>query len=387
MKTIALMARVNGGFERVPTTNSKGKPINPVCPANATRFYLRYVRDGKQVMEPAGNNFDQAVHTLRNREVAAEYEARGLQVPTTVTTDGRLTIANAAEQFYSNMEALDKSPSTRYAYKRAVDQFKANCRKVYLDEVTRQDVLDHIVWIRTNVPTRGIGQQNGTIRNRLLCLTRFFSQYEKPLPLKRREWPKTEERPVEAYTPEQLTQLFSQATIDEHDLILFLVCTGFRDDEVAHATYTDVNVKTHEVTVGPKPELGFTTKNGKVRVVPVPAELVDRMVERRQRNPEGVLIFPNSKGSVDACLLSRVRSAAKRAGYVGRVTLHKFRKTFGTRYAEKHGVMNAKDLLGHASIVTTQKYLAATKIAKGAVENLFEDVTKVKPAAKVRAIR
>jgi integrase len=73
-------------------------------------------------------------------------------------------------------------------------------------------------------------------------------------------------------------------------------------------------------------------------------------------------------------LLYRVRKAAARAGFKGRVTLHQFRRTFGTRYGEAHGVRNAQLLLGHESIVTTEKYLAGTKIPKPAVEAVFEDV-------------
>ncbi len=33
------------------------------------------------------------------------------------------------------------------------------------------------------------------------------------------------------------------------------------------------------------------------------------------------------------------------------------RKTFGTRYAEKYGIVNAQHLLGHADIRTAQLYL------------------------------
>ena len=193
-----------------------------------------------------------------------------------------------------------------------------------------------------------------------------------PLPMK--EWPRVEERKVEAYTSEQLNEILSKATTDEKDLILFLVCTGFRDDEVAHAVYSDVNFKTREIKVGPKPEIGFTTKNGKERSVRVPADLTERLLERRKRNAEDILIFPNSKGGPDTALLVRVRNAAKRAEYKGKVTLHRFRKTFGTRYGEKHGIVNAQNLLGHASIRTTQKYLAETKIPATAVEELFSDV-------------
>ena len=85
------------------------------------------------------------------------------------------------------------------------------------------------------------------------------------------------------------------------------------------------------------------------------------------------MIFPNGKGGPDSALLTRVRAAAERGGYKKYFGLHKFRKTFGTMYGEKFGIVNAQHLLGHADIRTTQKYLAKTKIP-AAVEELFSGV-------------
>src|SRR5712692_2719738 len=376
MRKITLMARIRKGeseytFERI-ITERKGKSGPPMEQENATAYYYRYSENGKQVMKAAGKDFAEAVKQLRNKEIELECAARGVAAP--APTEGRLTVAFAAEQFIKNQTALDKAPATVYSYTRAVNQFRESCFKVFMDEITQQDMLDHITWLRKNVPTRAHGQQNGTIRARLQYLTAFFSSAQIKNPLPMRQWPKTEERPVEAYDSEQIQTMLSKATPDEHDLILFYLCTGFRDDEGAHAIYDDINFKAHTVTVRPKPELGFTTKNGKQRVIPVPADLLDRLRERRQRSPEGALIFPNRHGRPDSCLLARVRKAAKRAGFTGRVTLHKFRKTFGTRFGEAHGVVNAQKLLGHEDIKTTMKYLAETKIAKSDVEALFEDV-------------
>ena len=383
MRKITLMARIRKAegeyvFERV-VTERKGKPVPPMEPENATHYYFRYTEKapgaqvGKQVMKSAGVNFAEAVKMLRAKEIELECVARGVDVPPPAA-DNRVTVAAGAEQFIKNQSTLGKSTSTVYGYTRAVTQFKESCFRVYLDEVTQQDILDHIAWLRKNVPSRAYGQREGMLRTRLNYIKAFFLHYELKMPLPQKQWPKLEERKVEAYTTEQIQKLLSKATDDEHDLILFFLCTGLRDDEAAHAVYDDVNWKARTVKVGPKPEIGYTTKNGREREILIPGDLLDRIRERRARNPQGALIFPNRNGGADSSLLGRVRQAAARAGFTGRVTLHKFRKTFGTRYGEKHGVVNAQILLGHESIVTTQKYLAETKIARSAVEALFEDV-------------
>jgi integrase len=388
MKTkVTLLARVKEirdgksvfGFEQVATFK-KGKPIAPKEPADAetrvTSYYLRFTEGGKRITKPAGPNFAEAVIALRNKEVEREYTVRGLDAPTALGDDSRLTVADAAARFVKNQGTLGKSSATVYSYTRAVEQFRDSCRKTFLDQIDRQDVLDHVAWLKENLSSRGIGQREGTIRARLRYLSVFFTENNIKNPLPQKEWPKTDEREVEAFTTEEINTLISKATIDEMDLILFFLYTGFRDDEAAHTYYSDVDFQKGTINISNKPELGFTIKNRKQRKsdITLPVDFLKRLRERRERNPEGNLIFPNSKGGPDSCLLARVRNAAKRAEYKKYFGLHKFRKTFGTRYGEKHGIVNAQHLLGHADIKTTQKYMAKTKIPRAAVEELFSDV-------------
>jgi integrase len=140
-----------------------------------------------------------------------------------------------------------------------------------------------------------------------------------------------------------------------------------------HTYYSDIDFTRGTINVSDKPQWGFKTKNHKQRKsdITLPADVLARLKARRERCPVGDLIFPNSKGTPDICLLARVRCAAQRAGIKERVTLHQFRKTFGTLYGQKHGIVNAQRLLGHASIITTQRYMAETEIPRAAVEELF----------------
>jgi integrase/recombinase XerD len=384
---VALLARVkqivNGkpafGFETVETIR-KGKPVQPKEPKDAvtrvTSYYLRFTEAGKRVVKPAGSDFEAAVVTLRNKELQREYTARGVDAPDHIVESSRVTIAGAAAQFLANQKTLDKSDSTVYGYTRAVEQFQTSCTKIFLDQIDRQDILNFIAWMKKNVPTRDRGQQNGTIRTRLAYLSVFLLENKIENPLPKREWPKTDEREVEAFTTEEINQLISKASIDETDLILFLLYTGFRDDEVAHTYYSDVNFAGGTINISNKPELDFTIKNRKQRKsdITLPADFLKRLKERRERSTEGSLIFPNSKGGPDTSLLTRVRAAAEKSGYTKYFGLHKFRKTFGTIYGERVGIVNAQHALGHADIRTTQKYLAKTKVSAAMVEEMFAGV-------------
>ena len=384
---VTLLARVKEiregkpafGFETIETIR-RGKPVQPKEPKDAetrvTCYYLRFTEAGTRRTKPAGSNFNDAVAALRNKELQREYTARGVDAPNAITESSRLTLAGAAAQFLANQKTLDKSDSTVYGYTRAVEQFQTSCIKVYLDQIERQDILNFIAWMKKNVPTRDRGQQNGTIRTRLAYLSVFLLENKIENPLPKREWPKTDEREVEAFTTEEINQLISKASIDEADLILFLLYTGFRDDEAAHTYYSDVNFAQGTINISNKPEWNFTIKNRKQRKsdITLPADFLKRLKERRERNTEGELIFPNSKGTPDTSLLTRVRAAAEKSGYTKYFGLHKFRKTFGTIYGEKVGIVNAQHALGHADIRTTQKYLAKTKVSAAMVEEMFSGV-------------
>jgi hypothetical protein len=235
-------------FDKVETLK-RGKPVNPREPENATGYYLRFTQDGKRKMLPAGDDFQAALTALRHKEMQREYVKRGLDMPSTVGSD-RLTIADAVAQFIKNQSALDKAAYTVYVYTKAAEQFRDSCRRVYMDEIDRQAIIDYIQWLRENVPTREHGQRNGTIRARLQYLSVFLRENGfLTMPLPKKEWPKVEARKPKAYTGEQVNALLSKATEDEKDLIWFLLCTGFRDNEAAHTYWSDVDFKRGTVNV------------------------------------------------------------------------------------------------------------------------------------------
>ena len=88
------------------------------------------------------------------------------------------------------------------------------------------------------------------------------------------------------------------------------------------------------------------------------------------------LVFPSVvSGNPDTHLLKIVRRVAKRAGIEERISLHKFRRTFGSVVAKRFGLRQAMTWLGHSNISTTQKYVAADEMtddySKKAMNELF----------------
>jgi integrase len=208
------------------------------------------------------------------------------------------------------------------------------------------------------------GHPNNTYRNRLQDISSFLKVFSVSMPLLPREWPKEVPKKKEKYSLDTVNRMIKACeSQDEKDLIHFLLCTGFRDDEAAHVQYRDIDFDGKTINVSYKPEFRWTPKNGKPREesVPLPDRFVIRMQKRRKRyKATGTdLIFPNTKNQPDQHLIRRIQQIAQRAKIEETIGLHKFRKTFGTAVAQQAGLEKARMYLGHEDIETTQSYIAA----------------------------
>jgi len=141
--------------------------------------------------------------------------------------------------------------------------------------------------------------------------------------------------------------------------------TGFRDEEVAHAQYGDINFKKGFINVYPKPEFNWSPKNNKSREqdIDLSPSFIKKMKSRKERyNAKNTdLIFPNTLGKpyLNEGLLNVIRRLTEEAGLEDKASLHQFRKTFGTLIANSRGLETARIWLGHEDVETTQAYLAA----------------------------
>jgi integrase len=157
-------------------------------------------------------------------------------------------------------------------------------------------------------------------------------------PVPRGLLPKIQERP-----PDHLTGEEEQAVLSVPEPYGFIVrlglATGLRWGEMVRAQASDVQngmlVVSH-------------TKSWKVRRVPLPPDLLDKLKNRVGR----LIPLRNAQG-----FAQQVR---KYSG-VERFHAHQLRHTFATRWAEKGGnVADLQLVLGHSSIVVTQRYARLT---------------------------
>jgi integrase len=396
VRRIKLYARLNdnGKFSRVPVAFHKnGRAIEPV--GHVTGYLMR--KAGK--FEHIGRDLDAAVTRLRQEEALLS----GDVVPVIASSVGqRIRLFDAANDYKAEIKVLDKARGTVRNYTNAVNDFVKSCKKIYLDEIDRKDILAHMQWLRENLEARVPGSQGSTLRNRITYLGIFFNKQgiklvkEKgtngnaPGILFPDDRPKTMKKRPKKYDQSTIDQLLKAADVDQKDYLMFLLWSGFRDEETQYLQYTDTNWKNGTVTVHAKPHFGWKPKDSEERTITLPSEVMKIFkgrMERPQQYANGYrkpvaddIVFPSPKnGRPDSHLILRLHAVATKAGLdlKGQRAGHMFRKTAGSRIAKKLGLRAAMDFLGHADVNTTALYLAADDSnvmkSRAAYDEMFEE--------------
>ena len=394
IRRVKLYARVNEGngtFSRIAVQFHKnGRAIQPE--GHVTGFLVR--KGGK--FEHVGADLDSAVTRLRQEEAFLS----GDVVPVQSSTPGqRIRIADAIAEYKQEIQTLDKSKATILAYSNALDGFATSFKKTFIDEIDRKDILAYIQWMRENLEERVKGGQNQTLRNRLTYLGVFLGKLGIKLMKERNrnglnnpgllfydDRPKVLKKKPVKYDQETIDQLIKVADIDQKDYLMFLLWSGFRDEEVQYLQYSDFDWRKSTVTVHAKLHFGWRPKDAEERTVVLPSE-VSQMMKRRMERPqqyangyrkptENDLVFPNSDGRPDYNLIKRLHAVAEKAGLnlKGQRAGHMFRKTAGSRVAKKLGLRAAMDFLGHSDVKTTALYLAADDLGSKKSRQAFEEM-------------
>jgi len=159
-------------------------------------------------------------------------------------------------------------------------------------------------------------------------------------PFPRRLMPRIQEQPPDRLWDEEVSAVLGVP--EPHRFVVRLALgTGLRWSELTRAQRSHVEQGMLVVS---------QTKSSKIRRIPLPAELLEDI---RGRVGRLAAYSWKSPGSF-AC-------AVRRASGVQRFHVHQLRHTFACRWLERGGSLAAlQQILGHASIVTTQRYARLT---------------------------
>ena len=334
---------VNGAEERHPEGN----------------YYLEWRDGSKRIRVSVGKNAADALTRKQRKEAELEALAKGVRV-VSETEESRRKLLSAALSEYLEEVKLSKRPKTFAAYRVACEYFQASCHKLYLDEIDRKDMLKLVAYLRDEAE-----QGPRSTYNKFEHVVTFLKWTGKAKFLKKSDWPRYVEEIPEIYEPDVLKKLFAACDQDERVLFEFFLMTGFRDQEVQHACWSDVNLTAGLIRMTHKPDFNWEPKGYKEREVPIPNKLVNTLKKWRSKTKKNCpLIFPTSGGRPNTHFLECLKATAKRAKFEpDDFWLHKFRATFATRCLQGgYDLRTVQAWLGHDDLESTMRYLRPARI-------------------------
>jgi integrase len=356
-------------------------------------LYMRDDRDGKfRISWYEGNKkhwhpttcrrLSDALRVKSEKEWFLKNQSRpGVQDPT--KPDARAPIAASVERY---VESLTGSKRTKSAYGHAVREFEAwnaslknGSKKRFIEEIDKAHMAKFFDFLVDDEPEN----TPYTAALKLMRVNAFIRAILRLDPGKgpikksdyRRELKSGQDRP-EIYTREELKTLFEVMTSEEELLFEVFLKTGLRKREVMFLEDDDLVVDTlapgrvkRQIRVKNKPDLGFMTKNGKARSVPIDRDLMDKLVALKATKRPSRVLFGTANGLPDYHFLDTLRSIARRAGIEpARCWLHKFRSTCATNWlrAQRLGgkgydIGLVREWLGHDDYKSIERYYAIVR--------------------------
>jgi integrase/recombinase XerD len=181
--------------------NNKAKPNLVVIDGKEETF----LEDGAYYLSvqgqwvKAGDTMADAQAERTHRIARQQYErATGEKLP---DVSNGTPLAVAVARYFSNLEAQGKDPKTIRAYRSAVDPFVAQCKKRFVEEIGKQDLIDFMGWLRRQpVAQRKHGNPERTYANKVGHVAIFLKAFGVSKLLKKSEYPQYEEKTVTAHT-------------------------------------------------------------------------------------------------------------------------------------------------------------------------------------------
>ena len=346
----------------VLSPNGRVKPDLVLVNGNAEKhpegaYYLEWREKGRRVRLSVGKDAQDAAARRQRKE--AELNALNQGVPVLPENDGgHRSVAAAVAQFLEETE-LTKKPKTLAAYTTALNYFTESCRKLYLYEIERYDLLKFAGFLRDEKK-----QSPRSVYNKFETVMAFLKANGIRGLIGKNDWPRYTEEEPEMYEREELDKLFKACDDGERLWFEFFLMTGMREQEVMYTYWSDVNFAASTVRVSHKSDRNWTPKAYKEREIPIPAKLAKKLKAWKAKSDKTcALVFPTAGCNPKLDFLDCLKVCAERAELdKDNFWLHKFRSTFATRCLWAGvDLRTVQQWLGHSDMESTMRYLKPSR--------------------------
>ena len=338
------------------------------------RYYIEWYQDGRRRRKPVAA-FDQVLEAARSKSIELNAREAGIlptAEPAVAVEASRTKLGDAIDKYLDYVK-VQRSLRTYRTYRPTLNVMLRNSyTKTYMDEVTRDDILKFIGdCFDLELAAR-------TVYDKLVVVLQFFKRNGHTELIEPNDWPQYVETIRPIYEPDEIGMMLRHAESEEAMLIKFCLASGFRDREIRHVVWRDIDFRNCVVRVTAKPLWKFKPKNYEERGVPLPAALIEQLQQLKiSRNAApSDLVFPISKGKPGSGHIEVVKCVAYRARlncdqcvtkhgnkcadgpHCQHYYLHKFRHTIATEHLRDGvDIRTLQGWMGHRDIQSTMGYL------------------------------
>jgi len=159
-------------------------------------------------------------------------------------------------------------------------------------------------------------------------------------------------------------------------ILVVALNTGMRFSEIMNLEWNHTDFTAKRIRVE-------KTKSGKVRFININAPLLSELVQLKAKAQSPRYLFPNPKTAKPFTLVRRSFSTACRRASIQGLRFHDLRHTFATRLIQNGvDIETVRSLLGHFSIVVTQRYTHSNNEMKQRAVELLGSVSGISTPKK-----
>jgi len=259
------------------------------------------------------------------------------------------------ERYIDHLIARNKSPKTIKTFKSIIGKFIRFLGEKSVYEATSWDVDSFLANVRKN------GYQEKSLYTVAVAVKRFLEYVGAKKALEGFEYPRRPKELPKYLTREEVEKLIKAAEYEKDKrialrnklIVLLLYTTGMRVGELVRIKCDDIDFVGMSIRIfgkGSKEREVFFNKETK--------EVLQKYIESMRLKGDNYLFPGDNSLHIHYVTVERIiRRLARKAGFKKRVTPHILRHSFAT-FALSRGmdVREIQELLGHASLKTTQVY-------------------------------
>ena len=260
----------------------------------------------------------------------------------TTIKQNKATWEEAVQDFKSYAQSHYTKPESGYY---VIDIFSEVIKGLSLDEIKPRHIEDYIAKRKDVVKHSTINRELNTIR-KIFSLAVQNELIEKS-PAKKLKNLRVYSNPNRFLTKIEERRLLKACTPIMKAIVKVAIYTGLRKNEILSLKWIDVNLKDKYL-------IARETKNSKAREIPICGPLME-VFQDLPRLGDYIFINPQT-GTRYQDVYCNFKRAVKKS-HIAHITFHQLRHTTASRLNELGiDIVTIQEILGHASIKTTQRY-------------------------------